>query len=53
MPRSMRGLLNNILVIRDSFEDIVFKQRYREANSVVDYLEKASAAKDMEGVWMV
>lgn len=47
---SMLGLLKDIQITKESFEDIVFKQRYIEDNSLDDYLAKASAVKEMEGV---
>lgn len=48
----LRGLTEDIYKMKQSFEDVVFKQRFREANSVEDLLAKDSAARLMEGVWI-
>lgn len=47
----MRGLIKDIEELMGTFEMIEIKQRYRESNSVADYLAKEGAIRDLDGIW--
>ncbi|XP_026451125.1 uncharacterized protein LOC113351336 [Papaver somniferum] len=51
-PWHLRGLIQDIEVMKMKFEDIVFEQQYKEANFMDDTLAKKASERNLEGIWI-
>ncbi|XP_026417463.1 uncharacterized protein LOC113312946 [Papaver somniferum] len=44
-------LVQYINMLKNKFDQVIFKQKYREANQVADRLTKNGATREVEGIW--